>query len=446
MQALNSHTLDQAEIKDLEGLQKNIGVLIASCLNSLEHLISSTILPPRILHQVNVLKRDLEVDQRQLSLYSAELSFFARREGGIPQLSLLVVAKQPFPKPIKKGIKVTGADGTHEEPTLVRLLRSAKTDVHPTSAVKADVIYEDYHEREGTFTSDSQMLDPQGFASFYALKFAKATRKKVLHSLSLSHSPSLTLSISLFLSFNVFLVVYVLIQVARLQFSVTATITFDGQIYPDIPIQSDSSAPFIVFTNESQWEESEGILLKKDAFEGNEVKFTRFANVLQMHFLRSTRQDPFSPERPLSIHDLNYIARFKFDNHAVINKSEFDEFLKWFGKVLRKIRHQQNFHSLWVKGLVFGFIGREEAESLLSSHPAGTFLIRFSESAPGKVVLTSVHDRDDDPSKGKVFEHILVSPGQNEAHNRLLEILKKEAVCGQWPLHNRFLRSFPFSF
>lgn len=215
---------------------------------------------------------------------------------------------------------------------------------------------------------------------------------------------------------------------ARLQFSVTATLTFDGQSYPDIPIQSDSSAPFIVFTNESQWEESEGILLKKDSFDGNEVKFTRFANVLQMHFLRSTRQDPFTPERPLSIHDLNYIARFKFSNHAVINKSEFDEFLKWFGKVLRKIRHQQNFHSLWVKGLVFGFIGREEAEHLLSTHPAGTFLIRFSESAPGKVVLTSVHDRDDDPSKGKVYEHILVSPGQNEAHNRLLEILKKEGV------------------
>ena len=123
-----------------------------------------------------------------------------------------------------------------------------------------------------------------------------------------------------------------------------------------MPIQGGQSAPFIVFTNESQWEESEGILLKKDCFSTNDVTFERFANYLQMHFLRSTRQDPYNPERGLSIHDLNYISRAHLNGKNHISKSDFDEFLKWFGKVLRKIRHQQNFHVLWVKVFIILFL------------------------------------------------------------------------------------------
>ena len=208
----------------------------------------------------------------------------------------------------------------------------------------------------------------------------------------------------------------------------SVNLTVNGRT-TNIPIQSEPSAPFIVFTNECQWEESEGSLLKKDCFDAHEIPFTRFANYLQVHFLRSTRQDPYNPERALSLHDLNYIARARFENRSEINKSDFDEFLQWFGQVLRKIRHQPQFHQLWVKGLVYGFIGRDEAEKLLAPHQPGTFLIRFSESVPGKVVVTSVHNKDS--AGGKTFEHILVAAGQSDAHNRLLEILRKEYVCNE---------------
>ena len=51
--------------------------------------------------------------------------------------------------------------------------------------MKADVIIEDYHEKEGSFTSDTVQMDAQGFASFYSLKFLKATRKKVCFVISL---------------------------------------------------------------------------------------------------------------------------------------------------------------------------------------------------------------------------------------------------------------------
>lgn len=194
-----------------------------------------------------------------------------------------------------------------------------------------------------------------------------------------------------------------------------------------LPIQSEASAPFIVFTNESQWEESEAILLKKECFPTNEIQFQRFANYLQMHFLRSTRQDPYSPERALSIHDLNYIARSKFADKSIITKNDFDEFLKWFGKVLRKIRHQQTFHTLWAKGLVYGFISRQESEKLLKNYPDGTFLVRFSESAFGKVVITSVHDGEKRNSP-REYHHFLISPGKHESPFRLLEVVRNQGV------------------
>ncbi len=36
-----------------------------------------------------------------------------------------------------------------------------------------------------------------------------------------------------------------------------------------------------------------------------------------------------------------------------------------FGKVLHKIRHQRHLSLLWLKGLIFGFIPKENAEEIL---------------------------------------------------------------------------------
>mmetsp|Transcript_7501 Transcript_7501/g.21340 ORF Transcript_7501/g.21340 Transcript_7501/m.21340 type:complete len:783 (+) Transcript_7501:97-2445(+) len=395
LKKLQVSPLDKTEASNLESMQTRLKQAVRKCFYVLDSfLIGGTVLPPRSLNKLTVLRRDIGIEERQLGLLVSELQHFMNPSNALPTLAMLVVAKQPFPKPIKKGIKVCGADGAHEEPTLVRLLQNSRSVVKPMSKVKAEVIYEDYHEREGTFTSDTVAMDTHGFASFYNLKFSKATRKKV----------------------------------ARLQFSVTAEFTLEGGREKHVlPIQSESSAPFIVFTNESQWEESESILLKKEAFPSNEVSFARFANYLQMHFLRSTRQDPFSPERALSLHDLNYLARAKLGDKDVITKSDFDEFLKWFGKVLRKIRHQQNFHTLWVKGLVYGFIGRGSSEKLLAGRDDGTFLVRFSESESGKVVITSVHKKKDGRKTVESFQHFLIAPGKHESPFRLLDIIKQQS-------------------
>ncbi len=143
-------------------------------------------------------------------------------------------------------------------------------------------------------------------------------------------------------------------------------------------IESDGSKPFIVKTNENQWEESEGILLKTDAFgTHNEVPWYKFVNALQKRYLLATKQDLQKPARPLSVQDINYIFHIKFTgpshsksfNDAVINSivlmcsivhlpskdsvitvKQYEQFWDWFGPGLHKIRYQRHMCPLWVRG------------------------------------------------------------------------------------------------
>jgi hypothetical protein len=99
----------------------------------------------------------------------------------------------------------------------------------------------------------------------------------------------------------------------HLKFSVEVQITRrDGSSIKRV-VESDGSKPFIVKTNENQWEESEGILLKTDAFGSqNEVPWYKFVNSLQKRYLLATKQDLQKPARPLSVQDINYIFHIKF--------------------------------------------------------------------------------------------------------------------------------------
>lgn len=52
------------------------------------------------------------------------------------------------------------------------------------------------------------------------------------------------------------------------------------------------SNPFIILTNESQWSECFGTLIKRDAFKDSlSMPWPSLANTLQQHFLIATRQD-----------------------------------------------------------------------------------------------------------------------------------------------------------
>jgi hypothetical protein len=195
-----------------------------------------------------------------------------------------------------------------------------KTEAKAISKVKGNLVYEDYNARKNNFTvvNDTQDLDSQGEAPFNDIRFPHGTRLKMV----------------------------------RLQFSVQIQHLLPGATSPTIlTLESNTSEPFIVMTNENQWEFSAGILLKKEAFDGRvEISWPRFANTLQLHYLRATRQDVGNPARPLSKEDLDYVFTCKFFSKSSLNQKEFEEFWEWFGKALHKIRHQKSFCSLWLRG------------------------------------------------------------------------------------------------
>jgi len=217
----------------------------------------------------------------------------------------------------------------------------------------------------------------------------------------------------------------------RLQFSVPIEYITGNGSSSVVALESEPSHPFIVVTNESQWEYSEGALLKKDAFPQPEVPWQHFANVLQVHYVRSTRQDLRAPARPLSLSDLQYIHQLQFKERTTVHQKDFDRFWTWLGRLIHKIRHQKPFSQLWLAGLVYGFISKDTAEQLLHDTPAGTFLIRFSERAPGKqAVAYRKHDTD----RGLETRHFLISPNDKR------EIMSLPDFLGTKPDYQRLVK------
>lgn len=126
-----------------------------------------------------------------------------------------------------------------------------------------------------------------------------------------------------------------------------------GQSAP-VTVESNSSSPLVVITNECQWEGSAGTLLKKEAFAHGQLEITwpKFANTMQHHFLRATRQELTRPKRILSPFDMQYIHYKFFDGRNMVNHTEFDAFWDWFGKSMQKLRYQRHIGSLWQNGYV----------------------------------------------------------------------------------------------
>ncbi len=115
-----------------------------------------------------------------------------------------------------------------------------------------------------------------------------------------------------------------------------------------------------MITNESQWEGSEGILLKSTIFaNAKEVPWAFFANVLQRHFLIVTRQDLDSPSRPLSRAELAFFQVNLLGGKQVVDAKAFGVFWEWYGKCAQVLRYQRHIGSLWNAGLLLGFVSRQ---------------------------------------------------------------------------------------
>lgn len=361
----------------IEATLKSLLTKAENDLGIIQQIVTNYIVEPRDLFSLGEIRQDLYIHVQQLRLYHHELQYLKQSTPNAPVrgFACLVVSKQAFPKTIKQLTKCSSAG---EDPVTVAFIRGAKTEVLPNGKVKASISFDDHSGKKQAFEiqNDVVELDGDNQAVFANLRFPSGTRMKPV----------------------------------RLQFSLDVKYADrPGSITTGV-IESDSSAPFIVVTNESQWFGAAGALLKKDAFQGGraELSWQHFANILQFHYLRATRQPTSNPQRPLSREELDYFQREKFAGKQAITAKDFDKFWEWFGKVLYKVRHQKHFCQMWVQGYVYGFLTKFEAEQLLRNEPPGAFVLRFSERAAGKVAVAYV--KRGEAGAPNEIKHYLIDP------------------------------------
>merc|ERR1712137_120667 len=291
-------------------------------VKALQNLYTQTVLLPAEVHRLLLLVQELKIQQTQLELFRQELHQLTQPHAPNRCIATLVVSQEPFPMVVTKGKQLD------EDAVVVQLLSGANVEFQSFSQMKVAMVWENHQSKannQKNIDSDTQTVDAFNRVAKWHLKFLNGTRKN-----------SVTLRFGM------------QVQVSQPSGAVTVT------------VESHSTRPFIVITNECQWEESEGALLKKDAFgEQAEIPWPQFANVLQRHFLRATRQDAISPTRCLSDTDFDYIHTKFFGGHATITPKAYTSFWTWFGKTIKKLRYQRHILPLWQTGLIHGFLSRE---------------------------------------------------------------------------------------
>eukprot|EP01114_Cavostelium_apophysatum_P017952 TRINITY_DN5444_c0_g1_i1.p1 TRINITY_DN5444_c0_g1~~TRINITY_DN5444_c0_g1_i1.p1 ORF type:complete len:666 (+),score=179.00 TRINITY_DN5444_c0_g1_i1:88-2085(+) len=314
-------------------------------------LVNSTYLDPQEMYHALRLQQEVFILLRHLGLYASELSSI---QSGNPLPSFaLVVLVDPFPDSVKQ-------HKTIDEPLQVKLLSSSKFDntmMNLNCIVKAEVVTSSSKKTKkaviGLENAEKPLENATSIAKFHDLKFPSGTRVKAI----------------------------------RLKFTTKFAISDHAGRLHQITLESNPTGSVVVKTNENQWCEAEGILLKKTAFgDQTEIPYARFANYLQQHYLRTTKQDMLYPVRALALHDVTYIHRTKFGGKPSINNKDFQLFWEWFGPLSHKFRHQKHLGALWTKGMICGFMTREEAELVLSREAVGTFLLRVSERQDQMVI------------------------------------------------------------
>eukprot|EP01117_Protostelium_nocturnum_P010997 TRINITY_DN3990_c0_g2_i1.p1 TRINITY_DN3990_c0_g2~~TRINITY_DN3990_c0_g2_i1.p1 ORF type:complete len:685 (-),score=202.19 TRINITY_DN3990_c0_g2_i1:40-1977(-) len=358
--------------------QKQLKLKIEEELNALQSTHDNVSIDPPDLQKLLWLKQDLEVQQKQLDLLINELLRLANQDPPLNCLASLIILKQPFPVVISKSKQLT------EEQLQVQLLISSNLQVQQISSVRATLLC-DTSQGKGSvgkmIEGDIQNLNTNTRIVKFPLKFLAGTKKVA----------------------------------ANIRFEMDITSASSGKNSTAI-IESNTSQPFVVITNECQWEGSAGTLLKKSTFSAGQlqVPWQRFANCLQFHFLKATKQELNNPRRFLSQTDLAFLHSKFFENKHLISQKDFDDFWEWFGKAMQKIRYQRHIGSMWQNGLLYGFMGRDEVNAALHNQPQGAFVIRFSERHAGQFAIAYVGD-----SSHKI-KHYLVQPNDTSASRRTL--------------------------
>ncbi len=172
-----------------------------------------------------------------------------------------------------------------------------------------------------------------------------------------------------------------------------------------------NALPMVVCTNENQWEQAEGRIVRRQIFGDAEsshalAPWVLVANYLSEFFLRATRQDLLDaallppetlaalpvPQRALSDRDLAYLQRVKFNGEDRVSAGDYAAFFEWYGPACHHFRHNALVRGLMLQGLIFGLADQKDCTELLTGREPGHFLIYLNETSKmGDYCLAFVH-------------------------------------------------------
>lgn len=315
----------------------------------LKQNISNRLLTPQDFDLTWILEDEILSIQCKTNVLINEINHI-NNPNHVYDLAYLIISKQPFPKSVKQNKPL-------KEDIVVELITASTCICNILGDTKAEVMsnFQTKNKTQSMAQNNrSKMVDNK--AVFNNIIFPFGTRKR-------------TISLKFYL-----------------EVEISHPYTNKKQHFH---LESLESRPVIVKTNENQWEESEGILLKNETFKDQQLStWFHFINSLQRRYLMATKQSLLFPIRPLTIDDFDYIYKVKFNTgNTKINVQQFDSFWQWFGPGLHKIRYQRHMCNLWVKGYICGFLPRGEAESILRDLSPGTFLMRLSERMNGTFTI-----------------------------------------------------------
>eukprot|EP01091_Cochliopodium_minus_P013827 TRINITY_DN4553_c0_g1_i1.p1 TRINITY_DN4553_c0_g1~~TRINITY_DN4553_c0_g1_i1.p1 ORF type:complete len:780 (+),score=217.52 TRINITY_DN4553_c0_g1_i1:137-2476(+) len=360
--------------------QKELEIILEQAKN----LMISYIIEPLELFGIEEMKKTIKIQIHQMYVYQSELDFLMKKVMEQPKISM-VVKNQPYPCVVKQKEKKKSKNKNDDNLTVV-LLKGILSEIK-TDEVTANVVFENFKQASANSIINGSAHLVDGVAKFNNLRFPKGTGVKMV----------------------------------RLNFKsqVTITMTVENQTFTNTQvIESTPTEPFIVMTNESQFGDSAMKLLKKSAFFKEEkTTWAYFANNLQLHYLSATRQTPNEIQRPLSLYDFDYIKTNFFKDKQEVDGDSFKELWKWFGKVLHKIRHQKPIPEMWNSGLIFSFVSKLQAQTILASYTPGHFILRFSEKSAGQLALAYV-------TNGGI-KHYLIPP----TVKKLPDFLREKESC-----------------
>lgn len=334
---------------------------------ALQGLRSQQLLSPGELALCQTLLDTISVHSAQLALFRAELEYIqsvvqAGPSAPVPALVSLVIARTPFPAIWMKRNQVADYESIQ-----IQLLTATGVQLLEVAAIKPHLVCLNQgaaKKQKPPFDVDSIPIDPSTLSASVCPTFLCGTRN----------------------------------DVAQVRFTVQLRFAalYGGAVSANsvtLEAASAESAPFVILTNESQFAKAAEVLFHRDLFHyhwgrpASSVPWQLYANTLQLYFLRASRQQLSNSSRPLSASDLSYLHSSFFQLAAAIDVSVSQKLWEWLGVVLQRLRYQKHWLALYLCGLLYGFISREEAWNCLLPAPVGVALFRFSETSAGSLSM-----------------------------------------------------------